>query len=198
MFYKIMRVILYPFIRLFFRIKITGSENIPHNRGYILCANHVSVADVFALAVAFKCHIRYMGKEELFKNPVLGFFFRALGAFAVKRGTGDTKAIEEACEILKNGGVFGIFPEGTRSKNGEIGKMKSGAALIAAKTQADVLPVSIKYSTVKPRIFCKVQINIGKLIEYDSSKSDESLRQQLRRTTDIIGNSIQSLWEMMD
>ena len=172
MFYVIMRNILYPFIRLFLRVKVSGKENIPKSGGYIICANHTSIADMFALAVPFKVQIRYMAKEELFKTAFTRWLFGALGTFAVQRGKGDLDAIKKACDILNGGGVFGIFPEGTRTKaeDGTPGKAKTGAALITMKTKASVLPVSIRYSTGQAKLFCRVQINIGELIEYEEPK----------------------------
>ncbi len=198
MLYIVLRNIVYPFIRIFMRVKVTGKENIPKDKGFILCANHVSMADVFALAVPFNCHIRYMAKGELFKSKFLNWFFRALGSFSVQRGEGDIDAIAQACEILEDGGVFGIFPEGTRSMGGEIKKPKSGAAVIAMKTKADILPVSIRYSTDKFRLFCKAYVNIGKLIPYSQPEDDATQRGEIRRVTNAFMGEIINLWGKID
>lgn len=197
MFYLIIRAIIEPFARFFLRIKVSGKENIPKGGGYIICPNHISIADVFALTV-FRCHIRYMGKEELFKNPILGFLLKALGAFAVQRGKGDIGAIDKACEILQKGGIFGIFPEGTRSKDGKPAKAKTGTAMIQMRTKAPLLPVSIRYSTGKFRLFCKTYIHIGKPIEYSEPAEGESMRSELRRITESLMGEINTLWEMED
>lgn len=198
MFYHIVRIIIYPFVLLLFRPKVKGKENIPNGGGYIICPNHVSILDVFVLLIPFKCHIRYMGKEELFKNPIFAFLLRALGGFAVKRGKGDTGAIDKACDILNEGGVFGIFPEGTRSKDGKIGKGKTGAAVVSIKTKAPLLPVSIRYSTGKARFFCKTYINIGEPINYQEANEEKSLRTNIREITERLMNNITKLWEMGD
>lgn len=196
MFYKIMRLIAYPFIRFFIRVEVTGKENIPKNKGYILCANHISMADVFALAIPFNCHIRYMAKGELFKFPPLKWLMCALGCVSVQRGKGDTEAIEKSCEILKKGGVFGIFPEGTRSRGGNIGNAKAGAAMIAIKTEADILPVSIRYSTGNYKIFCKTKINIGRLIPYVPPETEETQRGHIRKISNCMMDSIKELWKI--
>jgi 1-acyl-sn-glycerol-3-phosphate acyltransferase len=200
MFYVIMRNILYPFIRLFLRVKVSGKENIPTKGGYIICANHTSIADMFAIAVPFNCQIRYMAKEELFKTAFTRWLFGALGTFAVQRGKGDLDAIKKACEVLNGGGVFGIFPEGTRTKaeDGTPGKAKTGAALITMKTKASVLPVSIRYSTGQAKLFCRVQINIGELIEYEEPKEEQTMRSELRTVTEKIMGKVLNLWEMKD
>jgi 1-acyl-sn-glycerol-3-phosphate acyltransferase len=194
--YHILRIVLYPFCWLLFRVRVTGKQNIPKGGGYIICPNHVSMIDVFVLLIAFNCHIRYMGKEELFKNPILGALIKALGGFAVKRGKGDMEAIETACKVLESGGVFGIFPEGTRSPDGKPAKAKTGAAMISMKTKAPLLPVSIRYSTGKAKLFCKTTINIGEAIAYKEPEEGETLRSELRRITEALMNSIIKLWEM--
>lgn len=88
-----------------------------------------------------KRHVYFMAKEEIFKNRLATWFFaKQLGAFPVKRGAGDTGALDTARRIVEEGKLLGIFPEGTRSKDGRLGRAKSGAALIAAQTGASVLP----------------------------------------------------------
>ena len=193
MFYKIMRLLVYPFIHIFMRVEHHGIENIPKGKGYILAANHISMADVFAIAVPVKGQICYMGKEELFKFKPLKWLFTALGGFAVRRGKGDTDAIDKACEIVDSGKVLGIFPEGTRSKTGELGKAKAGVALIAMQTKADILPVSIKYSTGRFKLFCKATVRVGKLIPYTEPAEDESQRAAIRR---ISGEVMEKIAQM--
>lgn len=195
MFYRIMRLIVYPFIRIFMRVEHYGKENIPQNKGYILAANHTSIADMFAIAVPVKGQICYMAKEEIFKVPLVKWFFKALGCFAVRRGKGDTEAIDKACAIVSGGKVLGIFPEGTRSKTGEPGKAKPGVALVAMQTKADILPVSIKYSTGRFKLFCKVTVRIGELIPYTESDENETQRASIRRISGEVMDNIKNLWQ---
>lgn len=198
MLYHIARIILLPFVFVCFRPKVTGKENVPRGGGYIICPNHISMFDVFVLLRAFNCQIRYMGKEELFKNPFSALLLKALGGFAVKRGKGDMEAIDKACNILEKGGVFGIFPEGTRSKEIRPAKGKTGAAMISVRTKAPLLPVSIRYSTGKAKLFCKTYINIGEPIEYNPPAEGETLRSELRKITENLMGTITKLWEMKD
>ena len=158
MFYRIMRWIVYPFIRLFLRFDIHGTENIPKDQGYILCANHVSMADMFALAVPFHSQIRYMAKGELFRFRPLGWFFSALGTFAVQRGQGDTGAIDKACEIIEQGGVLGIFPEGTRHLPDLMSEVETGTAVLALRANVPLLPV---YINGKLRLFHRTHVYVG-------------------------------------
>lgn len=198
MFYKIMRWIVYPFIRIFIRVEHYGMENVPKNKGYILAANHTSIADMFAIAVPVKGQICYMAKEELFKFFLVRWLFKALGTFAVRRGKGDTEAIDKACDIIKSGKVLGIFPEGTRSKTGEIGKAKAGVALIAMQTKADILPVSVKYSTGTFKLFCKATVRVGELIPYKEPDENETQRAAIRRISTDVMDNVKSLWEKED
>ena len=194
MFYRIMRFLVYPFIRIFIRVEYYGKENVPQNKGYILAANHTSIADMFAIAVPVKNQICYMAKEELFKVPVVKWLFKALGCFAVRRGKGDTEAIDKACKIVDSGKILGIFPEGTRSKTGELGKAKAGVALIAMQTKADILPISIKYSTGTFKLFCKATVRVGELIPYTEPTEEESQRASIRRISGEVMGNIAELW----
>ena len=129
-----------PLLYLLFPYKIKGLENVPDQDGrhLILCSNHISNLDpVFLLAGIRKRPIYYMAKAELFTNRLAVWFFeKQFGAFPVRRGKGDTGSLETAERIVREGKLMGIFPEGTRSKDGRLGRAKSGAALIAARTGA--------------------------------------------------------------
>ena len=91
--------------------------------------------------------LRILAKEELFKNPLAGWFLRCMGAVSIERGKGDTTTVEKLTNECKNGTGIMIFPEGTRTKTGKLGVIKSGAFVIAAAAGADMLPVRIIYGT---------------------------------------------------
>ena len=159
MFYKIVRAIVVFLARIIYKIDIKGKENIPKTGGYIVYSNHLYLVDPVILTYAIWKKLRFMAKKELFKNKFLEKIFLSLGAFPVDRGKGDTGAIDTAVESIRNGEVFAIYPEGTRSKTGELGRFKAGLSMVAAKTGADLLPVVIHYSKgMKPgsRITLKI------------------------------------------
>jgi len=143
MFYKIFKVLCRMWFGLIFRTRVIGAENIPKSGAFILAANHVSNWDPPFLGTFIDREVCYMGKEELFKNPVMAWICRSLHVFPVKRGAADKTAIKTAVKILKDGKCFGIFPEGTRSKTGKLGKAESGVSLIAAMTKAPIIPAAI-------------------------------------------------------
>ena len=143
MFYKIFKVLCRFWFGLIFGTRVIGAENIPKSGAFILAANHVSNWDPPFLGTFIEREVCYMGKEELFKNPVMAWACRSLHVFPVKRGAADKTAIKTAVKILKEGKCLGIFPEGTRSKTGKLGKAEAGVSLIAAMTKAPIIPAAI-------------------------------------------------------
>lgn len=159
---KVIITILRPLIFLFFPYRAVGKENIPATGGAMLCANHVSNWDPPFLILCQPRLVRFMAKAELFRFKPLGAVISSLfGAFPVSRGKGDTAALETAQKIVEDGELLGIFPEGTRSKDGRMLRFKSGAALIAARTGATVIPCGIDR---RARLFRRVTITFGEPI----------------------------------
>lgn len=156
-----------PIVRLLMRVQVIGTENIPTEAGnppLILCSNHISNWDPVLLEVAYPArHIYFMAKAELFKNPVFAWLLgKQFGAFPVKRGTGDTHALDVAKQLVNEGKLMGIFPEGTRSKDGKLLRAKSGTALIASQTGATLLPVAMVAKGQQLRPFRRTKIVYGK------------------------------------
>lgn len=193
-FYRIVRAIAYPLVRLVFRIKPIGLEKMPKQGGIILCCNHTSFTDVAFLIVICRRQIYFMAKEELFKNRFVNWLFKNMGAFAVRRGSGGTQAIEHAVDLINDGKVMGIFPEGTRSKDGKPKRAKSGVAVIAAQTKAPVLPVAI-YREGKIAPFRKVTMRFGDIIKPEELNIDINSRADIRQSAGLIMDRITQLWE---
>lgn len=143
MFYKIFKVLCRFWFGTILKTRVIGAENIPKEGAFILASNHVSNWDPPFLGTFIDREICYMGKEELFKNPIMAWVCRSLHVFPVKRGAADKTAIKTAVKILRDGKCFGIFPEGTRSKTGKLGKAESGVSLIAAMTKSPIIPAAI-------------------------------------------------------
>ncbi len=143
MLYAVLRVVFCLFFRILFRAEIRGRENVPEHGPVILAANHMSNWDPPFLACFLSRSVSYMAKQELFRNPVFGAAITSCHAFPVKRGAADRSAIKTAIQVLKQGNCLGLFPEGTRSHGGEMHKAEAGIGLIAAKTNAPVVPAAI-------------------------------------------------------
>lgn len=183
-------------MHIIFPAKVIGKENLPKDKGYIICCNHTHFLDVAYLVGYLKIYIRFMAKEELFGSKKSRWFLNKMGAFPVARGagTGAISAIRTAKQIIKNNVVLGIFPEGTRSLDGRPKRAKSGAAFIAAAAKADVVPVSIYY-TGKLRPFRKVTLRVGTSIPKETLAVDVKERAELKRVTETIMGRITEQWE---
>jgi 1-acyl-sn-glycerol-3-phosphate acyltransferase len=144
--YRLMRWTLIPLLRLYFRVHISGAENIPASGAAVIVPNHKSFLDSFFLALATKRHLRFMGKSELFEG-IWGRPLVALGAFPVRRGESDQDALETARTILQHGELLALFPEGTRvPEPAELGAPKRGAARLALEARAPLIPAAISGS----------------------------------------------------
>jgi 1-acyl-sn-glycerol-3-phosphate acyltransferase len=141
--YALVRGIVVPFMRLWFRMRIDGAELIPREGAAIVVPNHKSFWDSFFVAAATRRHLRYMGKSELFEGP-WGRLLIRLGAFPVRRGQADEAALETAREILRQDGLLAMFPEGTRVRDPEeLGSPRKGAGRLALETGAPLVPAAI-------------------------------------------------------
>ncbi len=181
--------------KLFYNFKIEGWENVPEKEGVIIASNHRSYADPVVLTMPMKRPVTYMAKEELFHNKIFGAFIRFLGAFPVKRGAGDMQVIDDCVDILESGRNVVIFPEGTRSKENKVGRGKTGVALIAAKSGADVLPMGIVFEGPKLHFRSKVTLKIGKLIKSEELDIGDGSPKQLKLIKKRIMDSITELVE---
>lgn len=183
MFYKLALFTVGIIWRFWFNLKIYGKDNIPIEGGYILACNHCSAIDPMIFPQGVKRQkIRFMAKAELFDIPVLGTVIRWLGVFPVSRGAGDMSAIETAMSAIEEGKILGLFPEGTRSKDGSIQRFKSGLALISRKTHAGVLPTAITY-TGGNKFRSTVVLTYGKFIPFEELNLDSDDSHQLKEAT---------------
>ena len=188
--YRFARGIAFLLLHLFFPVRYEGLENIPKGGGYILCSNHRSAMDVIYLGYHVPQQLRFMAKAELFRKKIAAWFFRTMGAFPVERGRGDLHALDEAGEIIREGGVMAIFPEGTRSRDGKPLPFHSGFAVVAAHTGADVLPAAISFEG-KVRPWKRVTVRFAPLIPYESfGFSQEPARSELRNAIRLVQISI--------
>ncbi|NGM81504.1 1-acyl-sn-glycerol-3-phosphate acyltransferase [Paenibacillus sp. 7124] len=188
MIYVICRGLLRMIYAVLFPLKVVGVDNIPSEGGVLLCGNHTSNLDPVTMGIKVKRKVNYMAKAELFKAPVLGPLVRQLGAFPVKRGGVSKESIKTALNLLRNGQVMGIFPEGTR--NSDSGIAKKGAATFALRSGAAVVPAAI-IGHYKP--FRRMVVVYGapiNLSEYAASGSDSA-----EAVTELIMSRIREMLE---
>jgi len=169
---------------------IKGRENIPSKGPLLIVANHLNLADPPIVSVSIHRETRFMAKEELFKAKFTGYFIGSFGAFPVRRSQADTKAVRQALKILADGLALVVFPEATRSPNAQLQPAFSGAALIALRSGAAILPIGITgtekmkgktWPFRRPRI----TVNIGKPFHLPPD-SGKATREELSQLTTFI------------
>ena len=192
MFYTVIKAIATPIIHILFNLKFEGRENISESGALVVCSNHRSFIDPAFIGLGIKNRkLCFMAKKEIFSFKPLGFVFKKLGAFPVDRGTGDIEAIKTAEDYLKKGRPLMIFPEGTRSKDGNPLRPKSGAVYIASDTGADILPVAICFEGKKLFLRKKVTVCYGKPIPNSEIKMPEENKvKESRRASALVMDSI--------
>lgn len=174
--YWISKAIVVTGLKVFLRWKVVGRENIPKSGPLLFGSNHISNLDPIVIGASTNRQVRFMAKHELFKSPIIGRFLQYFGAFSVRRGMQDTTAIRQAISIPHHGGCLVVFPEGSRSKTGEVGKGLPGVALIARKANAPIVPVAIvgPYQWFKP-----LTVRFGQPLTPSPDDTNESLLEKL-------------------
>ncbi len=191
---KILIAVLFPIFKLFNRFEIIGKENLPKSGGIVYASNHISFADPIFWVLSIRRRICYMAKAELYNSKFLRGIFKLAGVFPVERGKASVNSVNHAIDIVKNGGILGIFPEGTRSKDGKPARAKSGVAYIANATGADVVPMAV-VSKGKIKPFKKVKLYVGKPIPHSEIHFEGTDRKGLRNASERIMSEITKLWE---
>lgn len=158
-----------PFIRFICGMKVTGLENIPATGGALLCPNHIAARDVVMIAAACNRPIRFVAKKELFSIPILGRLINFFGAIKLDRNGTDLTAIRKSIEVVGDGGLVCIFPQGHRNPGVDPAKtpIKNGAGMISYRAKCGIIPVCIKTKKNKYALFRKLEIEFGKKIEFE-------------------------------
>ncbi len=170
-----------------YRFDIQGLEKFPKTGGVLICANHINALDPPVVGITAPRDVHFMAKEELFSAPVLKNILPNLHAFPVKRGMSDRDALRKGIGLLKSGDVMGLFPEGTRSENGELGKGFSGAGFFALKGEAYVVPCAI----IGPyKIFKRLKVVYGDPIDMQPYREQKASAEEV---TQVIMSQIEKL-----
>lgn len=173
-------------LRRVYRIEVEGGDRIPATGPCILVSNHESIADPFFLGVATPRPIHYMSKVELWNNPIVGKLMDGFGTFPIERGGGDSGALRHGIRLLEEGGVLGVFPQGT-SKARRNRPFMRGAARLAFATGAPIVPVCLvntekALGPSKPRIgFPQIRILVGEPLEVERQRPTVASARELTR-----------------
>jgi len=141
--YHVARVLIRILLFTLTNRQVKGKENVPSQGPVLVVANHINLADPPLLGISLGRKVIFMAKEELFRLRLAGYFIRSFGAFPVYRKQTDRQAIRQAKQILAEGLVLAMFPEGKRSSNAQLQPALSGSSLIAVHSSAQVLPIGI-------------------------------------------------------
>ena len=180
-----------------FKVKYVGEENIPDEGGFILAANHIGLIDPLLIGIGVKNRqLHFMAKKELWQHFITAWAFTIVNGFPIARGAADTDAFKYAMQIPQKGYILAMFPEGTRSKDGKLGKPKRGVARLAAGAKCGVLPVSL-YNDEGLKKHSKLTVRYGKMIPYEELgfSGDKPTREEEIAATDKIFGKITELWE---
>lgn len=194
MFYSVLKVILKILFKIVLRMEVKGIENIPPTGPLVIASNHLSLFDPPVIGVAATRKVHFMAKQELFV-PILGTIYKTLGAFPVKRGGADRAAIKYAIDLMLAGEVLAIFPEGTRSKTGELGKAEPGALMMAGKAKAAIVPTCVIGTDIKRqgKFWPKVKVLFGKPIYFPADMP--VTKELLQELTETLMSEIKRLQE---
>jgi len=198
MFYKAWWLVLTVPIRLYWRIRVTGRENLPRQGGAILASNHQSGLDPVVVGGVISRPIYWLAKVEYVITPKVAWFFKSVGVIPVNRDAPEHEALDQAADCIRSGRQFGIYPEGTRSPDGRLYRPYTGVARIAEATGAPVVPIGVmntREALPKGKIIArplKCEVRIGSPL-YFKMGTGEDPRDAYRRFSDDVMDAIASL-----
>ncbi len=194
MLYWAIKVVMTPVLRVTYRVSVEGREHLPKRGPVILAANHRSFLDSIFLPLVVGRRVTFVAKAEYFDDRKTAWFFRGVGQIPIRRSGGSASegALEAATEVLEGGGVFGIYPEGTRTRDGFTHRGHTGLARLARRTGAPIVPVGLvgtddcqPTDKKMPKLFRDVSIRFGAPIAPERyAANDDGLA--LRQITDEV------------
>ena len=191
-----------PAFRALWRIRVTGLDNIPTTGGALLCGNHNAVIDSFFLPVVTPRPVSFVGKAEYMDDWKTRKLFPALGMIPIDRTGGESAnaALDAAARVLEAGNLFGIYPEGTRSRTGFLHKGHTGAARLAVRTGCPIIPFGMKGALAiqppdrfMPRVFRPLEVHFGRPVHPAETDAISDQRLRLRQMTDEVMFEIREL-----
>jgi 1-acyl-sn-glycerol-3-phosphate acyltransferase len=200
-FYRFARFIINLLCRLFWRVRVTGRENIPLSGAFVLAPVHRSNIDTMLACTVTPRRMRYMGKDSLWKNSFTAWLLSALGGFPVTRGTADREALRRCVYVLQSGQPLVMFPEGERKSGAVVEKLFDGAVYVAIKANVPIIPVGIGGSELAMQKGSKMirpvrcAMVIGKPINVGTSDGTRTARSSVKTISEELQLSLQNLFD---
>jgi 1-acyl-sn-glycerol-3-phosphate acyltransferase len=200
--YWVLKGLLTPILRFFYKVRVEGLEHVPTDGPVIIASNHVSFSDSVFLPLVLRRRVTFVAKAEYFDDPKTAWIFRALGQIPIRRegGSASEGALLAARGVLEDGGVFGIYPEGTRSPDGRLYRGHTGIARLALQTRSPVVAAAMigtkeaqPIGQVVPRAFVPVTIRFSPPMRFDRYADRLDDRTVLRTITDEIMFELRAL-----
>jgi len=200
--YPVARKVLTPIFKSLWKVEVEGLDRVPAEGGAIFCPNHTAAIDSFFLPLALPRQIKFVGKAEYMDSWKTRHLFPALGMIPIDRGGGSAaqRALDTAARVLEEGCYFGIYPEGTRSRNGKLHRGHTGPARLALRTGCPIVPVGlvgtrgVQPPEVKlPRPFKRVTVRFGRPIDVSRYADRAEDRMVLRQIIDEVMYEIREL-----
>jgi len=200
--YWVVKAVLTPILRVIVRVKVEGREHIPAKGAVILASNHRSFLDSVFLPMVLRRRVTFVAKAEYFDDPKTAWFFRGVGQIPIRRegGSASERALASATEVLKAGGVFGIYPEGTRTRDGFLHRGHTGVARLSLRTGTAIVPVGLigtdqvqPVDKRMPNLFRRVTIRFGEPLDPARFGDFEQEHLALRELTDEVMYEIAQL-----
>ncbi len=190
-FYRFAIAVLWPVYKFIFRAKARGVENFPKDTNCILISNHISAWDPLTIGLFYKeSEVHFIAKDSLFKFRPLAAILRWLHAFPVSRGESDMAAMRACMQVLRDGHVLGVFPEGTRGHEGHVREIQTGIAVMALKSAVPVVPILL---TGRYRLFGNVRLTVGALVPLDDLRAGRADAVTMDAVKSRVRESIESL-----
>ncbi|MDO4791534.1 MAG: lysophospholipid acyltransferase family protein [Buchananella hordeovulneris] len=207
MFYRIMRYTLGPILRVFYRVRSEGANHVPRQGAVILASNHLAVVDSFFTPLVLPRNVHFLGKAEYFtgkgvKGALVRWFMKGVGTVPVNRSGGRAAeaALEAGLQVLEDGRIFGIYPEGTRSPDGRLYKGRTGVARLAIVSGAPLVPMAVidthlaqPKGKIIPKLGAHIGVKFGQPMDFSHLRDKVNDRDTLRAVTDQIVAAIQEL-----
>jgi 1-acyl-sn-glycerol-3-phosphate acyltransferase len=191
----IVKALVTPFVRVFVRVRVEGREHIPRRGPVILASNHRSFLDSIFIPLVVRRRVTFVAKAEYFDDAKIAWFFRSCGQIPIRRegGSASERALSSATEVLRAGKVFGIYPEGTRTRDGLLHRGHTGVARLALRCNVPIVPIGLigtddvqPIDSKMPKLFRVVRIRFGEPVDPARYAGREHDHMALRELTDEV------------